>query len=160
MFPRTREAIASVRQHAYWADPKWGDSDDAPRQAMSHVYDALVHAAQLLALRQATPVGSTTRVLGPSGKPTRASCSVSTSLFCEVADKVELRGWDVLKSLRELVEDIYCNGFVAPLALSWGRHAEKLVAGDWRIDGADRQARFFNAHVAPHIDKGPIAVSS
>lgn len=151
-------AIASVRQHAYWADPKWGNSDDAPRQAMSYVYDALVHAAQLLALRQRHAGGFEYATAGAFWQAYESELfrfDQLYRLFCEVADKVEQRGWDILKSLRELVEDVYCNGFVAPLALSWGKHAEKLVAGDWRIDGVDRQARFFNAHVAPHIDKGP-----
>lgn len=149
-------SIASLRQNAYWADPKWGDSEDAPRQAMSQVYEALVHASQLLGLLRDHPRGFdhiTAEAFWRAYETDLYRFDQRYRLFCEAADKVEPQGWDILKSLRGVVEDAYCNGYVAALALSWGKHVEKLIAADWRIDGVDRQARFFNAHVAPHIDK-------
>lgn len=150
-------AIASLRQNAYWADPRWGDSEDAPRQAMSKVYDALVHAAQLLALRRDHAGGfdhASAEAFWQAYETDLYRFDQRYRLFCEAADKVEPQGWDILKSLRAVIEDVYCNGYVASLALSWGKHADKLIRNEWRIEGVDRQARFFNAHVGPFIDKG------
>jgi uncharacterized protein (TIGR02687 family) len=123
---------------------------------MSQVYEALVHAAQLLALLRDHPRGFdhvTVEAFWRAYEADLYRFDQRYRLFCEAADKVEPQGWDLLKSLRGVVEDAYCNGYVVALALSWGKHVEKLIAADWRIDGVDRQARFFNAHVAPHIDK-------
>jgi len=150
-------AIASLRQNAYWADPKWGDSEEAPRRAMSVVYDALVHATQLLALRREYAGGfdhASAEAFWLAYETELFRFDQRYRLFCEAADKVEPLGWDILKSLRAVIEDVYCNGYVASLALSWGKHAEKLIKNEWRIEGIDRQARFFNAHVGPLVDKG------
>ncbi len=55
------------------------------------------------------------------------SCSGSISSirhFCEAADFAEAAGWDILKSLRERIEDVYGNWYLAGLALRWGEQLE------------------------------------
>ncbi|MDB5531485.1 MAG: hypothetical protein JWR51_4588 [Devosia sp.] len=149
--------LASIRQDGYWANPKWGNAPEAPRHTLSRVYDALVHAAELFAFRRDYPHG----FAYPSAEKFWTAYETKLyrvdqlyRLFCEAADEVEREGWDIVKPLRASIEDIYCNGYVAKLALAWGKFAETMISTEWHVPGVDRQARFFNAHVQPHIDKG------
>jgi len=150
-------ALASTRQNAYWANPRWGNTDDAPRAALGKVYDALVHAAELFRLRQEYSAGfdhPNARAFWNSYENELYQFDQLYRLFCECADEIEVQGWDVLKGLRSAVEDVYCNGYVTPLALSWGKHVESMIKDEWRVDSVERQSRFFNAHVAPQLNKG------
>lgn len=149
--------IAATRQNGYWANPKWGSTAEAPRQALHRVYEALIRAAELFSLRQVHADGftyPTAKAYWQDYEGKLYRFDQLYRLFCEAADEVEQEGWDILKGLRVAVEDVYCNGYVANLALSWGKFAEQMIAKEWYVEGVDRQARFFNAHVAPHLNKG------
>ncbi len=75
--------------------------------------------------------------------------------FHELADKADLAGWDVLKPLREQVEDCYSNWFMMQASLKWGEflegdHPDALMT-NWRIPGVTNQYGFFDKYVKPTV---------
>jgi uncharacterized protein (TIGR02687 family) len=77
--------------------------------------------------------------------------------FHELSDKADQGGWDVLKSLREKVEDYYSNWFMMQLSLKWGDfleadHPDNLMRR-WQILGVANQYGFFDKYIK-HTLKG------
>jgi uncharacterized protein (TIGR02687 family) len=149
--------IALRRQDGYWANKALASSFSAPRKALSHVYDALVAGAELFHLRNQHGSGFSY----PSAKAFHDAYASDLYRFdqlyrhfCEAADIAEAAGWDVLKSLRDKVENCYGNWFIANLALKWGDHIEKELVSKWQIDDIDPQPKFFVRHIQPTLDKG------
>lgn len=79
--------------------------------------------------------------------------------FHEKADQIELAGTDILKDLREDVENCYGNWFIDQLALSWGSIIEpasgKGLLHEWRIPGIQNQQDFFKSTVESSIKAYP-----
>lgn len=156
--PEVIRHIASRRQDGYWAAPGLPDTPRAPRRALYAVYQALQTAAELLALRN-EEAGM------PAYPDAKAMLGGYTSRlyrfdqlyrhFCEAADFAESRDWDILKSLRHQIEEVYGNGFLAELALAWNRHLEAGLLRSWRIEGIPNQQGFYEREVAPVLAKGP-----
>jgi uncharacterized protein (TIGR02687 family) len=146
--------LVSHRQDGYWANKKLPSSGHAPREALSRVYDALVAGASLLELRNQHSSGFSY----PNAK---AFFDAYTSglyrfdqlyrHFCEAADAAEAAGWDILKALRDRIEDLYGTWFIGNIAQKWGSHVENELLDTWRIEGVDPQQKFF----VRHADKGP-----
>ena len=155
--PESIRDIASRRQDGYWAAPGLPDTQAAPRRALYAVYQALQTAADLFALRNA-------HVGGLAHSDAKAFFAAYTKElyrfdqlyrhFCEFADYAESRDWDILKSLRKRVEQVYGNGFVAELALQWNKHLESGLLGLWRIEGVPNQQNFYEREVEPVLEKG------
>ena len=57
----------------------------------------------------------------------------------------------MLKTLREEIEARYCNGYLAPIALTWGKFVDAELPERWAIDGVQNQYRFFAQHIAPWL---------
>ena len=74
--------------------------------------------------------------------------------FCEKADYAEAHDWDILKSLRESIEDAYGNGFLAKLSLVWGEQLERGPLKNWEIEGLNNQQEFFEKEVQPILSQG------
>jgi uncharacterized protein (TIGR02687 family) len=148
--------IASRRQDGYWANKALASSLNAPREALSCVYDALVSGAELFRLRNQHSEGFSY----PSAKSFYEAYASDLYRFdqlyrhfCEAADFAEAAGWDILKSLRDNVEDCYGNWFIANLALKWGDHVEKELIANWQIEGINPQQKFFTRHVDKGADR-------
>jgi uncharacterized protein (TIGR02687 family) len=79
-------------------------------------------------------------------------------LFQECADEVELRGWDILKDLRSIVEGCY-SWFIDQEALSWGSFMDvgpaKGLLRQWSIGGVKNQYDFYTAFVDPLLKASP-----
>lgn len=73
--------------------------------------------------------------------------------FTEAAEAIERHGWDILKGLRNTVEDIYVNGYLAELSLRWGERAAPRLSA-WQINDVKPQHRFFTEYVQPRLDQG------
>lgn len=77
-------------------------------------------------------------------------------LFHEAADQVELQGWDILKNLRNLIEDCYVNWFIDQLAAKWGEfidhNDEYSLLKNWKIEGISNQQNFYNSQVKPRLE--------
>lgn len=156
--PETIRALASHRQDGYWAAAGLPDTPSAPRRALYAVYQALQTAADLFALRN--DLALATAHLSPRG----LFVAYTGELYrfdqlyrqcCEAADFAESHDWDILKSLRKKVENLYGNGFLAGLALEWNKHLEAGLLGLWRIEGIPNQHAFYEREVAPVLAKGP-----
>jgi uncharacterized protein (TIGR02687 family) len=148
--------IASRRQDGYWANKALASSFNAPREALSRVYDALIAGSEFFHLRNQHNEGFSY----PSAKAFHDAYATDLYRFdqlyrhfCEAADFAEAAGWDILKSLRDKVEDCYGNWFVATLARKWGDHVENELISKWRIDDIDPQQKFFVRHIQPTLDK-------
>jgi len=155
--PQAVRAIAAHRQDGYWASRALPDTPHAPRRCLYAVYEALQTAADLFDLCNAH--------LGGLAQPdARGLLHAYTGglyrfdqryrQFCESADYAESHDWDVLKSLRKKIEQVYGTGFVAELALEWNKHLEAGLLGSWRIDGLPNQQTFFEREVARVLVKG------
>ena len=149
--------IASRRQDGYWANKALASSFNAPRMALSRVYDALMAGSELFHLRNQHNEGFSY----PTAKAFHDAYATDLYRFdqlyrhfCEAADFAEAAGWDILKSLRDKVEDCYGNWFIATLAQKWGDHVEKELINNWRVDDIDPQQKFFVRHIQPTLDKG------
>ena len=74
-------------------------------------------------------------------------------IFHELADKANMAGWDVLKSLRETVENCYSGWFMDQLALKWGdflKHGESDgLIENWKLSFVPNQYGFFDKYVGP-----------
>jgi uncharacterized protein (TIGR02687 family) len=148
--------IVSRRQAGHWATTALPDRPGVARRALHAVYQALAAATELFAL-----LGAQGMVPTPAGaKPLfdgyiKGGYRVDQCYrhFCAAADFAKAEGWDILKALRERVEDAYGNGFVAELALAWNAALEGGLLGDWRIDGVPNQQGFFAREVAPVLAK-------
>jgi uncharacterized protein (TIGR02687 family) len=148
--------IASRRQDGYWANKALPSSFNAPREALSRVYDALIAGTELFHLRNQHSDGFS----HPSAKAFHDAYATELYRFdqlyrhfCEAADFAEAAGWDILKSLRDKVEDCYGNWFIANLALKWGDHVENELIKNWRVDDIDPQQKFFVRRIQPTLDK-------
>ena len=155
--------IASRRQDGYWANKALASSFNAPREALSRVYDALVAGAELFHLRNHHSEGFSY----PSAKTFYDAYASDIYRFdqlyrhfCEAADFAEAADWDILKSLRDKVEDCYGNWFIANLALKWGNHVENELISNWRIDGINPQQKFFRRHADKGADRRAFVIIS
>ena len=130
---------------------------DAPRAALSQVYAALIAASAFFDLRNQYPKGFSY----PDPKTffvayVEELCRFDQLYrhFCEAADFAEAAGWDILKALRERIEDVYGNWYLANLALRWG---EQLEGGGllktWRLQDVGAQQDFFKRYVQTRLDE-------
>jgi uncharacterized protein (TIGR02687 family) len=149
--------VASSRQDGYWASTTLPDTEAAPRKTLHAVYQALETAADLLALHNAEKT-----IPEPTDAPALFSAYTERLYrfdqyyrhFCECADAAEARGWDILKALRERVEQTYGQGFLAELALRWNKHLAGGLLEHWRLPEIPSQQDFFAREVAPILAKG------
>lgn len=151
------ERLAARRQNGHWASTMLPPSRHAPRTALNRVYDALVAAAQLFELRNRFGAGfsyPSPQAFWDAYVGELYRFDQLYRHFCEAADYAKAANWDILKTLRDKVEDCYGNWYIANLALKWGEHVEKSLLPKWRLDGVDPQYRFFTRHVQPTLDKG------
>ena len=76
-----------------------------------------------------------------------------TGTSAENADVAAGQGWDMLKPLREEIEACYCNGYLNPIALAWGKFVGEELPGRWAVDDVQNQYLFFDRHVGPWLNE-------
>ena len=133
------EAVSSIvdrRQAGHWLSS--GSVPEVQRNARRAVYKALAVAAQLLHLRNTHEAGFDSPDMAAMYKDYESKLFRFDQLyrhFCENADVAAGQGWDVLKPLREEIEACYCNGYLTPIALAWGKFVDaettRAVGGRW-----------------------------
>lgn len=115
--------IASRRQAGHWASLVIAESTAAPRGTLNAVYDALVSAAEFYTLKNSYNLGfdySDAKAFYHAYESELYKFDQLYRHFCESADKAELAGWGILKSLRGHMEAHYCNWYLTNLSLAWG----------------------------------------
>ncbi len=144
------------RLDGYWATTVLkGDSKDNLYQT---AYNALEAAISLFELRKKYDAGF-------SYKSTKDMFSAYTTelyefdqhyrKFHEYADKADMAGWDVLKALKETVENCYSGWFMEHLALTWGdfleKNAKDTLMEKWKIPYVTNQYEFFRSNINPTL---------
>ena len=151
------EAVSSIvdrRQAGHWLSS--GSVPEAQRNARRAVYKALAVAAQLLHLRNTHEAGFDSPDMAAMYKDYESKLFRFDQLyrhFCENADVAAGQGWDMLKPLREEIEACYCNGYLNPIALAWGKFVGEELPERWAVDGVQNQYRFFAQHVGPWLSE-------
>ena len=152
------EAVGSIvarRQAGHWVSS--GSVPEAQRNARRAVYEALAVAAQFLHLRSAHEAGLNFPDMRAIYRGYEAALFRFDQLyrhFCENADVAAGQGWHMLKPLREEIEACYCNGYLTPIALAWGKFVDEELPKRWAIDGIQNQYTFFDRQVRPWLDGG------
>jgi len=150
-------SLASRRKDGFWCSSKLPTTDRAPRRAFAACHDALIAAAELFTLRQAHAHGfdfPTAEAFHAAYVGEMFRFDQLYRLFSEAAEQARALGWDVLKPLREKVEDVYSTSYMAPLALRWGKHVAGLLP-TWRISGVPSQYEFYRRFVAHERERLP-----
>ena len=132
--PNAIGSIVARRQAGHWVSS--GSVPEAQRKARRAVYEALAVAAQFLHLRNAYEAGFDFPDMTAMYKGYETELFRFDQLyrhFCENADVAAAQGWDMLKPLREEIEACYCNGYLAKLALAWGKFVDAELPERWAI---------------------------
>ena len=151
------EAVGSIvdrRLAGHWVSS--GSVPETQRNARRAVYKALAVAAQLLHLRNTHEAGfdsSDTTAMYKAYESRLFRFDQLYRHFCENADVAAGHGWDMLKPLREEIESCYCNGYLTPMVLAWGKFVDAELPEKWAIDGIQNQYAFFDRRVRPWLDE-------
>jgi uncharacterized protein (TIGR02687 family) len=158
--PDEVRSIATRRQTGHWASLMVNGSQAVPRRALHAVYDALVAAADCFALRNQHRDGfafPNATALYRAYEDELFRFDQLYRHFCEAADHAEAQGWNILKPLRELIEDCYANWYVPTLALAWGKFLDPQgtaqLLSKWQLDLVPNQQEFFNRQVRPRLEE-------
>ena len=152
--PEAVGSIADRRQAGHWVSS--GSVPEAQRNARRAVYKALATAAQLMHLRNMHEAGFDSSDMAAMYREYESRLFRFDQLyrhFCENADVAAAQGWDMLKPLREEIEACYCNGYLAKIALAWGKFVDAELPKRWAIDGIQNQYTFFDRQVRPWLDE-------
>ncbi len=147
-------AAASHRQGGHWVASV--SVPEAQRRGRHAVFEALAVAAELFDLRNRHRDGFDD--FEDAAEMYRAyerelfRFDQLHRHFCWNADLAALRGWDMLKPLREDVEACYRNWYLAQLALAWGKFVSSGLLESWRIEGVANQYKFFDYRVRQRLN--------
>ncbi len=146
------------RQNGHWAATSAGKTT----YDYHGIYDALLAAARFFALRSRHAAGlsfPTIKSIHNAYITGLYGFDQQYRLFLEAADQAKLDGSDVLKELREKVEECYDNWYLDRLALAWGgfmapASGEGLLQ-QWRMEGTPNQQNFYREFVTPAVATYP-----
>ena len=156
------DAVREVIRHrrdGHWAGPL---SHVGEREYQYNViYDAIETAGELLSFRAQNVLG----LSYPDAKTMYAAYEKELfrpdqlyRLFLEAADRVELKGWDILKALRLAVEDCY-SWFIDQTALAWGQFLKpdkgKGLIETWSLPDVKNQQNFYVGYVDTVLKAAP-----
>lgn len=148
--------VIKNRLDGYWATADSGE--DSQVNLYKTVYHALETAVKLFELRKKYDAGFSYPSAEDMFKAYINELFLFDQLyrtFHELANKADLAGWDVLKSLRESVEDCYSGWFMEKLSLKWGDFLETRTADNlldiWKIPFIANQYDFFDNYINPTL---------
>lgn len=153
------QAIIEAIKHrldGYWATTVL--NDDSKDNLYQTAYNALEAAIYLFELRKKYDPGFSYQ----SAKDMFSSYTSELYLFDqhyrkfhELANRADMAGWDVLKALKETVENCYSGWFMENLALTWGDFLEKSandsLMDKWKIPYVTNQYEFFRSNINPTL---------
>ena len=152
--------IATRRQDGHWASRTVPTSATVPRKALAAVYQALVAAADLFALRNRYADGfhfATAAAMYRAYETELYQFDQRYRHCFEAADLAESQQWDVLKTLREQVEAVYVRWYLTHLTLAWGTFVDPAgstgLLQRWTIDQVPNQHQFYQRHVKRRLEE-------
>ena len=149
--------LCSKRMDSFWVSGQRADSGSVSRTALREVYLAIAQAVGLFGLSKIE-----IPQLEISASPEEAFTAYCQRwyrfdqgyrIFCEHAGYAAAHDWDVLKGLEDRIEDLYGNGYLARLGLSWGKMIEGSLMKSWRVNDIPNQQSFFRHFVQPILDQ-------
>lgn len=152
-------AVATRRQAGHWASATVVGSTSVPRKALHAVYDALMAAADLFALRNLHQSGFSQPDAASMYRAYESELFRFDQLyrhFWEAADLAQMTAWDALKSLCDEIENCYVHWYLPKLVLAWGPFIEPPggLLQKWRLDGVPNQQNFYERNVQPWLAEG------
>ncbi len=133
------------RQGLHWSNKNLG-GEIIPRDSYWSVYEAFIAITEFMAdkitYRDGFSYNSKEDLFGDYTKKLYIFDRYYRA-FCEHADFVKGQGWDILKELKEKIEDLYKNWFLIPLTQSW---ENKINLGAWCVDNVVNQYEFFDKY--------------
>ena len=131
-------------------DSYWVTAGDTQEKLYRTTYDALESAMALFRLRSKYEKG----LSYPGAEEMFSAYTGELYLFDqyyrhfhEAAGKVELGGWDILKTLQVSVEDCYSDWYLDQLSLAWDGFLEGSGSNGlldrWTLSGVRRQDNFY-----------------
>jgi len=146
--PEEIRKIANNRCDCHWANCRLESTALVPRQSFNDVYQAICLAADFFCLKnlnQDNLVFNSASEMFNAYTKDLYRFDTYYRKFCDFADETDLEGWNILKDLRTMVEDTYCNWFLSNLSLEWDRHID---LDNWTIDGVTNQYDFYKRYVS------------
>lgn len=61
---------------------------------------------------------------------------------------------ELLKKLKELVENLYTNWYMGELSSHWSQAVKSEMMNNWTLPGVQNQQSFYSSFIAPHIRRG------
>ena len=153
--------IIQRRRDGHWANPAVGTAS-GEGNLYNTVYDAIESAADLIELRRKFERG-----LSYPNAATMFNAYVKElyrfdqlyRLFNEAADAVDLKGWDVLKPMREQMESCYSEWYLDQLAVTWGSFIDegdgRGLLNSWFLPDIRNQQDFYQWYCKPILDNSP-----
>lgn len=152
------KSIISRRQAGHWASCNIPSSSYANRKGFYSLYEAILKATEFLILKRQYLDGFDFDSAEAGYKVYEKELYLFDQLyrqFCEQTDVVESQTWDVLKNLKEYMDDCYVNWFLHNLSGSWGKVLDPkgslCLLSTWKISDITNQTEFFNNHVEPRL---------
>lgn len=160
--PEELKALIEIRKDGYWANQSLSGDRESCQYCYYNMYMAMLSACELFFLlkNEVDKIKTASTVqLFQLYKEELYLIDTHYRMFYELEREIALRGGgDLLKTLKDKVDDVYANGFVGPLSQSWGDHLEQN-AGEllqkWKLNGVRNQYRFFDDFVKPVLFKAP-----
>jgi len=155
--------IIKKRGDGYWAVHSF--NDDSNGNLYKKAYQALEIAVGLLGLRKKYDVGfhyPSALEMFKAYSDELYRFDLYYRQFMEIANQTEQAGWDVLKPLRQAMDDLYSGWFMERLSMQWGNFlapdhsshdktadpvAPPALLDTWHLPGIHNQYRFFKNKV-------------
>lgn len=158
--PEDIRMVAVRRQAGHWASPSVSGATEVPRAVLHAVYNALMAAADFYGLRNDHQTGLDFPDALSLYRAYEQDLHRFDQLyrhFCEAADQVEAKGWNILKPLRDEIEPCYSNWFLPTLGVAWGKFVDPkgstALLNKWRLEGIPSQQQFFDGQVRRRLDE-------
>ncbi len=151
------EDIIQKRKDGHWAHT----SISGKRNPYRLAYEALQAAIDMLRLRRQYDHGFSYATVDELAKAYTDELFVFDQTyrhFMEAADEAAKDGGDLLKSLREAIDDLYSNWYLRELADRWDEfltHPTDGFVNYWSLSQVPNQYRFFKNFVEPSIQRAP-----
>jgi len=153
-----REVIKR-RRDGHWANPHIKISAEKDGNDYLTIYNAIEYAAEILELRKAYSGGfsfADPGIMYSAYIKELFRFDQLYRLFHESADLVELKGWDILKELHNVIESCYSSWFIDQIAVTWGNLIDRTeLLKNWAIKDIPNQQNFFTGYIEPILKSSP-----
>lgn len=147
-------SVIETRLDGHWASKQLQKHEKENPYKLT--YNALGHAIELFSLRHKYDEGFSYPTPEEMFKKyTTELCYFDQYYrkFYESADKIKGK-WDILKDLKESIEDCYSDWFIDHIALTWDGFLDPKrnnLINSWKIDGINNQYNFYKNYVAKNL---------